>query len=114
VRWGILWGVVTQVLAVAAHLALARALSFRVPLAALTLGLVIATVAATAPVTINGLGFREGAWVWMLGLYGVDADRALAYALLILAMFLATSVIGGVVYAVAGGEVTATTTRAGA
>jgi uncharacterized membrane protein YbhN (UPF0104 family) len=112
VRRGILWGVATQVLAVAAHLALARALSLGVPLAALTLGLVIATVAATAPITINGLGFREGAWVWVLGVYGVGGGRALAYALLILAIFLATSAIGGVVYAVAGGDVTAATTRA--
>ena len=112
VRRGILWGVATQVLAVAAHLALARALSLGVPLAALTLGLVIATVAATAPITINGLGFREGAWVWVLGQYGVGGGRALAYALLILAIFLATSAIGGLVYAVAGGDVTAATTRA--
>jgi glycosyltransferase 2 family protein len=112
VRWGLLWGVATQVLAVAGHLALARALSLAVPAAALTLGLVIATVAATAPITINGLGFREGAWVWMLGLYGVRGDTALAYALLILGIFLATSAIGGVVYAVSGGQVTATTTRA--
>lgn len=112
VRWGIFWGVITQVLAIAAHLALARALSLRVPFAALTVGLVIATVAATAPLTINGLGFREGAWVWVLGLYGVGSETALAFALLILAMFLATSAIGGVVYAVSGGKVNATTTRA--
>lgn len=112
VSWGIFWGVATQVLGIAGHLALARALSLRVPLAALTLGLLIATVATTAPITINGLGFREGAWVWLLGLYGVGGGKALAYALLILAIFLATSAIGGVVYAVAGGEVTAATTRA--
>jgi uncharacterized membrane protein YbhN (UPF0104 family) len=110
-RWGILWGIATQVLAIAGHLSLARALSLQVPLAVLTLGVLIATVAATAPVTINGLGFREGAWVWVLGLYGVGGVSALAFALLILAIFLATSAIGGVVYAVAGGGVTAATTR---
>ena len=110
-RWGILWGVATQVLGIAGHLAMARALSLRVALTALTLGLLIATVAATAPITINGLGFREGAWVWVLGLYGVGGERAFAYALLILAVFLGTSAIGGLVYAVSGGEVTATTTR---
>lgn len=112
VRWGILWGIATQALAIAGHVALARGLSLQVPVAVLTLGVLIATVAATAPVTINGLGFREGAWVWVLGLYGVGNVSALAYALLILAIFLATSVIGGVVYAIAGGSVTATTTRA--
>lgn len=112
VRMGIAWGLLTQVLGIAAHLALARALGLSVSLAALTLGVLIATVAATAPITINGLGVREGAWVWILGRYGVGTVDALAYALLILATYLATSVIGGIVYAALGGEVTATTTRA--
>lgn len=112
VRVGILWGVITQILGIASHLALARALGLRVSLSALTLGVLIATVAATAPITVNGLGVREGAWVWILGRYGVGTVDAVAYALLILAMSLATSAIGGVVYAVAGGEVRATTTRA--
>ena len=112
VRLGILWGMLTQVLGIAAHLALARALGLSISLAALTLGVLLATVAATAPITINGLGVREGAWVWILGRYGVGAVDALAYALLVLAMSLASSAVGGIVYAAAGGEVTATTTRA--
>lgn len=110
--WGVMWGMATQALGIAAHLALARALSMDVSLSALTLGVLIATVASTAPITINGLGFREGVWVWMLGAYGVGGGRPLAYALLILAMGLATSAVGGVVYALGGGDVTATTTRA--
>ena len=112
VRWGVLWGIVSQVLGVAGHVALARALDLDVSITVVTMGLLIAAVAATAPITINGLGFREGAWVWVLGAYGVGDSTALAYALLILAIFLATSVVGGIVYAVAGGEVKAVTTRA--
>jgi uncharacterized membrane protein YbhN (UPF0104 family) len=112
VRWGIAGGLSAQVLGIAAHVALARALALSVSLSALILGVVVATVAATAPITINGLGVREGVWVWVLGVYGVGGSESLAYALLVLAMSLGSSAVGGLVYAVAGGGVRPATTRA--
>jgi hypothetical protein len=51
-------------------------------------------------------------WVWALGVYGVGDGAALAFALLVLAMNLASSAIGGIVYAIAGGNVKPPTTRA--
>jgi hypothetical protein len=57
------------------------------------------------PLSINGLGFREGAYIWALGRFGVDHDLALAFALLILAALLLTSLVGGLVYVIFGGEV---------
>ena len=38
------------------------------------------------PVTVAGLGFREGASILLLGLYGVSEERALAYGLLVFAI----------------------------
>jgi glycosyltransferase 2 family protein len=111
-RWGILAGFGAQVLGLAAHLSLAAALDLDVPVAVMATGLLVATLAATVPVTINGLGIREGVWVWVLGAYGVAAGDALAFAILVLAMSLASSAIGGIVYAISGGDVVATTTRA--
>jgi sodium/proline symporter len=73
----------------------------------------IATVASAIPVTINGLGIREGIWVWSLGLYGVGNGEALAYALVVLGVALGTSALGGVVYAVGRGELTPRLTRRG-
>lgn len=108
-RWGILGGVAAQVFGIGAHLALARAVSLDLPIAALTLGVVLATIAASVPVTINGLGIRESVWVWILGTYGLGSGRALAFALLVLAMSLASSAIGGIVYAIMGGDVSPTT-----
>jgi uncharacterized protein (TIRG00374 family) len=105
VRWALLGGVVAQIFVLAAHVSLAEALAINVPIAALAALLVVATVAATAPVTINGLGIREAAWVWGLGVYGVDSAHAVAYAILVLGVALATSALGGLVYVVAGAEV---------
>jgi glycosyltransferase 2 family protein len=105
VRWALLGGVIAQSFVLAAHISLAEALALNVPTAALAALLVVATVAATAPVTINGLGIREAAWVWGLGIYGVDSGQAVAYAILVLGVSLATSALGGAVYVIAGAEI---------
>jgi hypothetical protein len=104
-RRSLILGLVSQGLGIAAHVALARALNLEIPLAVISLGLLTATVASAVPLTVNGLGIREAVWVWGLGLYGVGRAEALAYALLILGVSLATSAVGGVIYAVAGGQV---------
>jgi uncharacterized membrane protein YbhN (UPF0104 family) len=105
VRWAVLGGLIAQAFVLSAHLSLAAALDLKVPAAVLAAILVIATVAATAPITINGLGVREAAWVWSLGFYGVSGGNAVAFAILVLAVALASSAIGGIVYVVMGAEV---------
>ncbi len=107
VRWGIAVGVASAALLVVVHALLARSLAISVPVAALPGIVLIASLMTVAPLTINGLGFREAAYVWCLGAYGVGHDRALAFALLVLAMTLASSAVGGIVYALFGGEVPA-------
>lgn len=104
-RWGLLGGLVAQSLMLSAHLVLTRALMLDLPLRALMACLLIATVAATLPITINGLGVREGVWVWSLGNYGIASSSALAFALLVLGASLVSSAVGGLVYMVAGGQV---------
>ena len=98
-------GLLCQTFAVATYSALAQSLDLGVGLEVVTLGLFSATVVSAVPITINGLGIREAVWVWGLGLYGVSQGKALAYALLVLGVSLATSAVGGLVYAVAGGDV---------
>jgi len=107
VRWGTAIGVASAALLVVVHALLARSLAISVPVAALPGIVLIASLMTVVPLTINGLGFREAAYVWCLGPYGVGHDQALAFALLVLAMSLASSAVGGIVYAVSGGEVPA-------
>ncbi|MEM6528057.1 MAG: lysylphosphatidylglycerol synthase transmembrane domain-containing protein [Chloroflexota bacterium] len=47
------------------------------------------------PISINGLGVREGTVVFLLGQFGVQSERALVLSLLILAMGLLVGVVGG-------------------
>jgi uncharacterized membrane protein YbhN (UPF0104 family) len=103
---GYLLGALFQGLVFAYHVAIARALGIGgVPVAAFASIVVISSLATMIPLSINGLGFREGAYIWSLGRYGVPHDVALAFALLVLAALLLASAVGGIVYVAFGGEV---------
>jgi glycosyltransferase 2 family protein len=54
------------------------------------------------PVTINGLGTTQVAFVTLLGASGADAARATALSLLFLALGVIGSLPGGIIYAFAG------------
>ena len=105
VRWRTVVGVVSALLLVAVNALLADSLRISLPVAALPAIVLIATLTTALPFSINGLGFREAAYVWCLASYGIGHDRALAFALLVLTVTLASSVVGGIVYALVGGEV---------
>jgi hypothetical protein len=76
-----------------------------VTVAAMAAILVITAVVAVLPLSINGLGLREGAYVWCLTAYGISRDDATAFAFLMLGLVLATSAIGGLVYVAGGGRI---------
>ena len=94
-----------QGLLLVANVLLVVALGLSVPVGALAGIVVIATVAAVIPLSINGLGFREGAYVWSFAAYGVGHNRGLAFALLMLGLVIATSAVGGIVYMLGGARV---------
>ncbi|NQT94102.1 MAG: flippase-like domain-containing protein [Lentisphaerae bacterium] len=63
----------------------------------LSLGLVVNVIAAI-PVTPGGLGVRESAAVIYFGLVGVSATRALPVSLLVYAISIFWSLVGGIVF----------------
>ena len=52
-------------------------------------------ILAMLPISISGLGVREGTLVFLLGPYGVSAADAIAFSFLLLSAFLGIGVIGG-------------------
>ena len=102
---GYLFGFVFQVLVICYHLCVAKALGITGPPILIFSSIVVIASLATMLPSINGIGFREGSYVWALGQFGVSHDPALAFALLVFGLLLLTSLIGGVVYILVGGEV---------
>ena len=54
------------------------------------------------PVSLSGLGIREGGYVYLFGQAGVSSPIALSMSLCFYAITLATGLIGGVIYALQG------------
>ncbi|HUY25832.1 MAG TPA: lysylphosphatidylglycerol synthase transmembrane domain-containing protein [Candidatus Binataceae bacterium] len=76
---------------------LARGLGLATPVAIFMLCVPIANVFASLPLTLNGLGIRETAYLMLFGMAGVRHDDAIALGLL---WFLAT-MLGGLTGAIA-------------
>jgi hypothetical protein len=77
----------------------AKALAEDVPLVALAVFVPLISLAGMLPISVNGLGVREGLYLLLLGRVGVPADVAVSMALLYFAVTLAASLPGGAAYA---------------
>ena len=94
------WSLVLQCVVVGHYYVAGLALGIDVPLSAYVLVVPLATVVMALPISINGIGVREGILGYLLGLYGVDPSTSLVFAWVVYAMLLGQGLLGGVVFAV--------------
>lgn len=76
------------------------ALGLEVPFHAMFLVVPLALLLMMLPVSINGIGLRETVFVFLLGLFAVSREQAIAFAWISFGMILAQGVIGGIVFMV--------------
>ena len=95
-------GFVVQGLYILLWLLLARAM--HLPIAPLTLFFAVPVVTAFAmlPVTLNGLGVREGAWLLLLSGSGIPQGDIVTFSLLYFAANLVTGLVGGILFMARG------------
>ncbi|CAN5441764.1 lysylphosphatidylglycerol synthase transmembrane domain-containing protein [soil metagenome] len=99
----LLVGVAYQLAVVLAAFLAAHALGIAVsPTAALAFMPAVA-IAQVLPISLGGLGVREGAFVLFLGPLGVPAGQAVALGLLVYGLNLVVSLLGAPAFAVGGG-----------
>jgi len=72
-----------------------RAVDVAIPWESYFVFIPLVTVAGMIPISINGLGVREGAYVYFLAQAGVAAHQALAFAVLWLILITSLNVLGG-------------------
>jgi uncharacterized membrane protein YbhN (UPF0104 family) len=77
-----------------------RALGLHLPMMALLAFTPVVAIAQVLPLSLNGLGIREGAFVVFLGPLGVSAGQAVAVGLIVYALTLAVSLLGAPAFAV--------------
>jgi uncharacterized membrane protein YbhN (UPF0104 family) len=90
--------VMVQVVAVLFYYGAARAVGIHLGLADYFFVVPLAVTASMLPVSPNGIGLREGAFVGLLQLLGVAAPQATAFALLARLVDLAFALIGGAIF----------------
>jgi glycosyltransferase 2 family protein len=79
-----------------------RALGLHLPMVALLAFTPVVAIAQVLPLSLNGLGIREGAFVLFLGPLGVSTGQAVAVGLIVYALTLAVSLLGAPAFAVGG------------
>ena len=99
---GLLLSLMSQALLVTLFFTVAEAMSLPADFWQLAAVLPMVAMVTVLPITWNGLGLREAAFVTFLGVYGVPAAQAVAISLTAFAVILAWNLFGGVVYLVTG------------
>lgn len=87
-----------HLVAIAFYVAVAAAIELPIPYLAFFLVVPVASVAAALPVSINGLGVREGVFVALIAALGANPSEAGAFAVLALLLQTVVSLSGGLVY----------------
>jgi len=87
-----------QVLRVAVHILVARSLGIGIPPAYFFFFVPVIAIAAALPVSINGIGVREGVGIIMFSSVGVPADQAFAMQFLAYIIMVVVSAVGGVLF----------------
>lgn len=89
-------GIVYQVLGVLIHMLFAKEIGIALSFFDWSWILGIVAIAILLPITIAGIGIREGAFIGILGGFGVLKENALALSFLILALQVLDAFVGGI------------------
>jgi len=58
----------------------------------------VSAVIISIPISINGIGVREGVFIFAFGFWGIPAESALAFSFLSFTSTIILSVIGGSIF----------------
>jgi uncharacterized membrane protein YbhN (UPF0104 family) len=84
------------------HILIGVSLGFKIPIAAYMVVYPVSAIVATLPLSLNGIGLREAAYVYMLGFFGVGSEEAFALGLMWFSIVLLNGAIGGIPYLFGG------------
>jgi hypothetical protein len=89
---------------VAIQVLIADALAFELPWSYALVFFPLVDVVAMLPVSISGIGLREGGYLFFLGRLGVAPEQAIASSIVWLAIVVASGLVGGLVFVLYGGR----------
>lgn len=90
--------ILLQACVILTHIFIAMSLNIKIPFTYYLIFYPLTTIAGFMIPSLNGLGIREGAYIYFLKLIKVSSDQGLAFSICWLIVLLITSIIGGVIY----------------
>ena len=88
-----------QALGMSSVVILAKGLGLSPPPAFYFAAFPMVAILTILPISFNGIGIREGGFIFFLGLKGISTEKALTLSLSFFAIQIAASLIGGLAYA---------------
>lgn len=98
VLWATLLSFAVQGIYVAVWMVLAAAVGFELPPETFLVTVPVVSLGAMLPVTLSGVGVREGLWILLLAQFGMEPATVTAFSLLYFVAFAATGGLGGAIY----------------
>ncbi|MCX6564643.1 MAG: lysylphosphatidylglycerol synthase transmembrane domain-containing protein [Candidatus Aminicenantes bacterium] len=92
------WAVLLQMNVILFYFLIGRALHLAIPLLDYFIFIPLVLLIQIIPITINGLGLREGAYIEIFKFYGIPAASAWSFSIIEVAFGLILGLIGGAIY----------------
>jgi uncharacterized membrane protein YbhN (UPF0104 family) len=80
------------------HTVMGRALGLELPLSFCLIVYPLVGTFAAIPISLNGLGLREGGYIFLLAVIGINAEQGIAFSILLLLIVAVDSMIGGLIF----------------
>lgn len=87
-----------QVTVLIRYYCIAMAIGVGVDFTTLAIVSILVMALASLPITLNGLGIREGGFIYLFGVLGVSAERAFAFSIVNYLLTLLMAAAGGLFY----------------
>jgi uncharacterized membrane protein YbhN (UPF0104 family) len=80
------------------HVAMGRALDLDLPFSFCIIVYPLVGTFAAIPISVNGLGLREGGYVFLLAVLGIGTEKSIAFGILLFLIVALDSLIGGLLF----------------
>jgi uncharacterized membrane protein YbhN (UPF0104 family) len=95
---GILLSLIVHLIQAWMHVVMGHALNLVIPFSFSLIVYPLVGTFAALPISLNGIGLREGGYVFLLGLIGITAENGIAFGLLLFIIVALDSLIGGILF----------------
>ena len=80
------------------HVIMGLALHLSIPLSFCIIVYPLVGTFAALPISVNGFGLREGGYIFLLALIGINSEKGIAFGLLLFLIVALDSLIGGILF----------------